>query len=112
MQPVCLHVANEDALWFNENEVNVLNDLSLVLCDHISLIQQRYHQQNESSATQKDLHHIQGHSMAVAYSLRRNSRDHNHILRYSSVESHTVPDIMSTCSFSLNPLFLRPLPQT
>ena len=109
LQPIYAHVTKEHLQWFTNNEVDILNDLSQVLCDHITLLQHCYHQQHESSSSNtEELHEMHGGSISISYAIRPNSKQYDHTLRYASVDAHAVPEAMSLASFSLNPLYVRP----
>jgi len=109
---VYVHVEEDNLAWYNVDEKTILNELATVLCDHIELIQQCYQQLPESSsggASLEDLQHIQGKSIRISYSIRRNTKHYDNTLVYRSTEPLSVPETISMSSFSLNPLYLKPL---
>ena len=117
-----MHVSKENIVWFSENEIEILNEISRVLCDHISLIQHCYQQFCESSGhastnlntlyQQEDLHHMQGDTISISYGIRKNSKQYDNTLQYKSTEVNSIPETMSMSSFSLNPLYVSPLQTT
>ena len=122
VQPVYVHIAAEDIQWYTTNESGVFQELATALCDHITLIQQLYQQQvngttRGSSVVVEELHHLHGKSIQVSYAVRKSVRQYDNTLLYRTHdgddgdESTTtvVPELMSTSSFSLNPLYIKPL---
>ena len=111
-QPVYIHVSDDDLEWYQENEVNIINELARVVCDNISIIQHCYQETDFNSSagiiTMEELHHIQGESINIKYAMRKKNMKYDCILQYKSVIPNSVPETISTSSFSLNPLFLSP----
>lgn len=110
-----VHVRNEDMAWYLDSEKEILTEMSSVLCDHISLVQQCYHQQYAAGssagvdASPEVLHHMKGVSIEITYCIRKNNTQYDNTLVFRSTEQDTVPDTMSVSSFCLNPLYIRPL---
>ena len=118
MQPVYVHIAAEDIQWYTTNESGVFQELATALCDHITLIQQLYQQQvngttRASSVVVEELHHLHGKSIQVSYAVRKSVRQYDNTLLYRTHDDEStttvVPELMSTSSFSLNPLYIKPL---
>ena len=118
MQPVYVHIAAEDIQWYTTNESGVFQELATALCDHITLIQQLYQQQvngttRGSSVVVEELHHLHGKSIQVSYAVRKSVRQYDNTLLYRTHDDEStttvVPELMSTSSFSLNPLYIKPL---
>lgn len=112
MLPVYVHVETENLSWYNSDEKNILNELATVLCDHIELIQQCYQQLPESSSagvSLEEVHHIQGNNIRISYSIRKNTKQYDNTLVYRSAEPSSVPETVAMSSFTLNPLYLKPL---
>ena len=118
VQPVYIHIAAEDIQWYTTNESSVFQELATALCDHITLIQQLYQQQvngttRASSVVVEELHHLHGKSIQVSYAVRKSVRQYDNTLLYRTHDDEStttvVPELMSTSSFSLNPLYIKPL---